>query len=253
MNKLISHLVLLTLVFLTLVPIAGCKKRAPIAPPAPSPPATAPAPEPEVRLSADPSAIELGQSSTLNWSTTHATKASIDQNIGEVAISGSASVSPTSSTTYTITASGQGGSVTASTRIAVTVPAPEIPVAPRPEVESLEELFVKNVRDIYFDYDRAEIGGDARLVLASAAEFLTQNESLQFSIEGHCDERGSQEYNLGLGDRRANAARSYLANLGVSVDRMNAISYGKERPQCQESAEECYQRNRRAHFVLAKP
>jgi peptidoglycan-associated lipoprotein len=229
----------------------GCKKRAVVAPPVPSAPVTASAPEPSVTFSADPAAIELGQSSTLNWSTTHATIVSIDQNIGEVAISGSASVSPESSTTYTITVSGEGGTATASTRITVAVPRPA--TTAQPETESSEELFGRNVKDIYFDYDQAEVRGDAKLALASAAEFFAQNKSVRVAIEGHCDERGSLEYNLGLGDRRATAARGYLANLGVSIDRMKAISYGKERPQCQEAEEECYQRNRRAHFVLAHP
>lgn len=251
MNRPISSLALLTLVFLTLIMIPGCKKTAPISAPAPSLPSATPAPEPVVNFSANPAMIELGQSSTLNWSATHATTAAIDQNIGEVAISGSASVSPTSSTTYTITVSGEGGAVTASTRITVTAPTPT--QTAQPETESLEELFGRSVRDIHFDYDKAEIREDAKLALASAAQFFTQNESVQFNIEGHCDERGSQEYNLGLGDRRANAARSYLVSLGVSVGRMNAISYGKERPQCQEPVEDCYQRNRRAHFALAKP
>jgi peptidoglycan-associated lipoprotein len=106
------------------------------------------------------------------------------------------------------------------------------------------------VRDIYFDYDKSDIREDAKATLNEAADFLKQNSSIKISIEGHCDERGSEEYNLGLGDRRAVATKNYLGSLGVSGDRMNTISYGKERPQCHEATEDCYQRNRRAHSVM---
>ncbi len=239
-----------TLVLLVLILAGGCKKKAPVAPPPPPAPAPPPA-APTVTISASPTTIERGQSSTLTWSSTNATNVSIDQGIGDVSTSGSRSVSPSESTTYTITAKGEGGTATASVRITVTAPPPP-PPPPRPVEETLEERFNKRVRDIYFDYDRSDIRDDARPTLSEAADFLKQNSSIRFTIEGHCDERGSEEYNLGLGDRRANAARDYLASLGISADRMNTISYGKERPQCRESDEECWQKNRRAHFVLTR-
>ena len=84
----------------------------------------------------------------------------------------------------------------------------------------------------------------------SIAEWLRSHPAVRLKVEGHCDERGSEEYNLGLGDRRANAVKNYLISLGIDAGRMNPISYGKERPQCREATEDCYQKNRRAHFVM---
>ncbi len=230
--------------------LGGCKKKAPITPPPPPPPAApSPAPAPTVTLSADPTSIEKGQSSTLTWSTSSATNVSLDQGIGDVSTSGSRSVSPSVSTTYTITAKGEGGTATATARISVSAPPP--PPPPTPMGPSVEELFNEKVKDIYFDYDKSDIRDDARPVLAANADFLKQNPSLKVTIEGHCDERGSEEYNIGLGDRRATGTKEYLVTLGVSADRVNSISYGKEKPQCADKTEECYQKNRRSHFVMA--
>jgi peptidoglycan-associated lipoprotein len=109
------------------------------------------------------------------------------------------------------------------------------------------------VADAFFDYDSSDIRDDARTALtrdASALKSIMQAyPSDTIVIEGHCDERGSAEYNLGLGDRRATAAKEFLTTLGVSGDKLKTISYGKERQQCNEQNESCYQRNRRAHFA----
>jgi peptidoglycan-associated lipoprotein len=105
------------------------------------------------------------------------------------------------------------------------------------------------VRDAYFDYDKADIRPDARAALSQTADFLKGHPSIKVTIEGHCDERGSTEYNLGLGDRRASAVKQYLVSLGVSADRLSTVSFGKEKPFCMESAEACWQQNRRGHFV----
>jgi peptidoglycan-associated lipoprotein len=237
-----------TLLLILLMLAGGCKKKVAVAPPPPPPPPKAAAPT--VNISADPSTIEKGQSSTLTWSSTNATNVSIDQGIGDVSSSGSRSVSPSSSTTYTISVKGEGGTAQASTRITVTSPPPP-PPPPTAREESLEEQFTKKVRDIYFDYDKSDVRDDGKPTLSEAADFLKQHSNVKFSIEGHCDERGSEEYNLGLGDRRANATKNYLLSLGITSDRMNTISYGKERPQCREANEGCYQKNRRAHFALS--
>lgn len=238
--------VILCLLLLTFA--GGCKKKAPVAPP-PAPPPPPPAAMPTATLSANPATIERGQSSTLSWTTTDATNVSIDQGIGDVSTSGSRSVSPSASTTYTLTAKGPGGTTTATARITVSTPAP--PPPPPPVVtERLEDAFTRNVRDVYFDYDKSDIREDQKSTLTDAASFLKSNSGIKFSIEGHCDERGSEEYNLGLGDRRANAVKNYLMSLGIDASRMNPISYGKERPQCREATEECYQKNRRGHFVM---
>ncbi len=115
----------------------------------------------------------------------------------------------------------------------------------------MSELFEQNVKDVFFDLDKAELRGDARDALTKDAEFLRSYPDVHISIEGHCDERGSTEYNLALGQSRAQAAKNYLISLGISADRMESVSYGKERPFCTEHSEECWQQNRRDHFVLA--
>jgi len=237
------------LCLLLLMLAGGCKKKAPVMPPPPPPPPP-PAAAPTATLSASPTTIERGQSSTLSWTTTGATSVSIDQGIGDVSTSGSRSVSPSSSTTYSLTAKGSGGTTTATARITVTAPPPAPPPARPVVTETMEEAFAKNVRDVYFDYDKSDIREDQKSTLSDAANFLKMNSSIKFSLEGHCDERGSEEYNLGLGDRRANAVKNYLISLGIDAGRINPISYGKERPQCREASEDCYQKNRRGHFVM---
>lgn len=108
------------------------------------------------------------------------------------------------------------------------------------------------VQDAFFDYDKSDIREDARATLTRNADalkaILADFPGQSITVEGHCDERGSAEYNLGLGDRRANAAKEFLVQLGVSADRLRVVSYGKERPQCTDSNEACWQKNRRAHF-----
>ncbi len=106
------------------------------------------------------------------------------------------------------------------------------------------------IRDVFFDYDRSAIRSDARRTLEANAEILKANKDMRILIEGHCDERGTVQYNMALGERRAEAAKKYLVNLGVSAARIDVTSYGKEKPFCREHNERCWQRNRRAHFVV---
>ncbi len=226
----------------------GCKK--PIAAPAAAPPPAAPAPaRPTVTLQASSTMIQKGESVLLNWSSTNATELNLAPGVGRVAPEGSTRVTPDASLTYTITATGPGGSAEASARITVAAPPPPAPERP---TETMEELFRKNVSDAFFDYDRADIRSDARDALARTAEFLRSYPQIKVTIEGHCDERGSTEYNLALGDRRAQAARQFLVSLGVPAQRMETVSFGKEKPFCFTSDEACWQQNRRAHFVMAK-
>jgi peptidoglycan-associated lipoprotein len=107
-------------------------------------------------------------------------------------------------------------------------------------------------RDALFDFDRYNIRPDARAVLDSVASWLNKNRDINVLIEGHCDERGTNEYNLALGEKRANATKDYLVSKGIAPLRMNTLSYGEERPACTEQNEDCWQRNRRAHFVVTK-
>jgi len=167
--------------------------------------------------------------------------------VGNVQPEGSTQVTPSDSTTYTATASGPGGSARATARVTVTAPPPPPPAGP-----SVDELFLKEVRDALFDFNKADIRPDAREALGKTAEFLRNYPQVRVTIEGHCDERGSTEYNLALGDRRANAAKQYLVSLGISADRMTTVSFGKEKPSCGEHNERCWQQNRRAHFVQAQ-
>jgi len=223
-----------------LMVLAGCKKKPPPPPPAPPPP-----PQPTASLTANPNSIQRGESTTLSWQTTNATDITLE-GIGAVQASGSQQVTPTDSTTYRLTARGAGGTQEATARVTVTQPPlPPAPVA----APSDEELFNQNIKDAFFDYDKSDIRPDAQQALMADAAFLQQHSNIRFTIEGHCDERGSTEYNLGLGDRRATAAKAFLVQQGVSADRIRTISYGKEKPFCTTHDEQCWQQNRRGHFV----
>jgi peptidoglycan-associated lipoprotein len=225
--------------------VSGCKHNVPATPPAQAP---APPAQPTVTLNASPTSVSPGGTVTLSWSSTNATDLDIEPGIGKVAPQGSTPANPTTSTTYTITATGPGGSATATAQVDVSAPA----AAPAPSgPANVSELFEQNVKDVFFDLDKAELRGDARDVLTKDAEFLRSYPDVHISIEGHCDERGSTEYNLALGQSRAQAAKNYLISLGISADRMETVSWGKERPFCTEHNEECWQQNRRDHFVLA--
>ncbi len=233
----------LTVTLGAIVTLGACKKKVA---PAPPPPPSAPT----ASISVNPSSIQNGQSASLSWQTTNAADVSIDS-IGAVQPNGSQSVSPTESTTYHLIAKGAGGTQEASTRLTVTQPPPPPPPPPTPAV-SEEDLFNQNIKDIYFDFDKSDIRADQQGSIQADVEFLTQHANINFTIEGHCDERGSIEYNIALGDRRAKSAKDALSAAGVSASRINTISYGKERPFCTESNEACWQQNRRGHFAYQK-
>jgi len=219
----------------------------PVATSSPAAP-TPPPPRPTVTLQASPTFIEEGQTSQLSWSSTNATKVTL---AGEsVAPEGTKQVQPQQSTTYSITASGPGGDAATSVRVTVSAAArpAEVSAPPLP----FDELFRQNVRDAFFDYDKYDIRPDARDALARTAEFLRRYPESKVTIEGHCDERGSLEYNLALGAERAEATKKFLTSLGIDATRMNTVSYGKERPFCNEHDESCWQQNRRGHFVSVK-
>jgi peptidoglycan-associated lipoprotein len=239
------HHICLVLAFTAALFTAGCSKK-PVAsaPPAPAP-APAPVSKPTVSLQATPSSINKGESASLTWTTTDATSVSISPEVGAVTAQGSTKVSPADSTTYTITATGPGGSADASARVTISAP----PVEATKVEPGLDELFLREVRDAYFDLDKADIRPDAREALTKTADFLRNYPQLKVTIEGHCDERGSTEYNLALGDRRASAVKQYLVSLGIAATRLNTVSFGKEKPACMESNETCWQKNRRGHFV----
>ena len=251
------HVAIGLLSLLLLFFAAGCKKKQPAPPPPPPPPPPAkeePKPAAAVIRSfvAEPSTITRGQTSTLRWNVENASEVVIDQGIGSVPARGERRVSPVETTTYRMTARSAGGDAVAAVTVTVTTPPPPPPPPPKAKA-SLSERIAKEVQDIFFDYDKSDIREDARATLQRNVEalkaILNDFPSASILIEGHCDERGSAEYNLGLGDRRANATKEFLVQLGVPADRLKTISYGKERPFCTESNESCWQLNRRAHFV----
>jgi len=241
--------VLFASLFAALLFSAACKKQVAQAPPPPPPPPPAPPARPTVSLQASPTSIQRGDGSTLTWSSTNATTLSLSPGVGNVSGEGTTRVNPADSTTYTITATGPGGTADSSARITVTLPPPPPPPAAREP--SLQELFDKDVRDAFYDFDKSDIRSDARDALQATAQFLRSYSQVKVTVEGHCDERGSTEYNLALGDRRATAAKQFLTSQGIAADRLETVSYGKERPFCSASNEDCWQQNRRAHFVNA--
>ena len=241
MSDSLHRVVALVALALT-VALAGCAKKPPLAKTAPPPP---PAPAPSATLSASPNDLQPGQPVQLTWSTQNAQTISLS-GIGTVAAQGSTTVRPQSSTTYVLTATGPGGSKEASARVTVTQPPPSAAKASPTD----EELFSESVKDIFFAYDKAVVPSNEESAVERDARFLAAHPYMKLLISGHCDERGSEDYNLALGDGRADSVRDQLERLGVSADRIRTISYGKEKPFCTEETEACWQMNRRAHFSL---
>jgi len=228
--------------------VAGCSKKA--APPPPPPPITSNAPAPTATITATPSVINAGGSVILSWRTTDASDVSID-GIGAVPSAGTRTVQPTESTNYHLVAKGSGGSTDATARVTVNAP-PTAPVSNLTETDVTDSMFHQNVKDVFFDYDSYDIRSDAQSTISSDANFLNQHPTLKVVIGGYCDERGSTEYNLALGENRANAAKQGLVTAGVSPDRLRTVSYGKEKQFCTEHDENCWQLNRRAQFSIDK-
>jgi peptidoglycan-associated lipoprotein len=229
-----------------LVAVAGCKKKVePLSPAETAPPASA-VQAPAAQITATPSVVSAGDQVVLSWRTADATNISID-GLGDVPSSGVKTVTPTESTSYHLVARGPGGTTDATARVTVNPP----PVVNVPtSTMSLEDEFKAKVQDAFFDYDTYDIRSDAQAVLSRDASFLVSHPDIKVVIGGYCDERGSNEYNLALGQNRADAAKNALATAGVAANRIRVVSYGKEKPFCSESTEECWQQNRRAGFTL---
>ncbi len=227
--------------------VTGChKKPATTAPAAMAPSESAAAPT--ATLTADPLSIDLGQSVVLNWRTTNASSVSID-GIGNVAINGTQTVSPSSSTNFHLVAKGDGGTTDASVRVTVRVP--EMPPAPKGDGDmGSDALFRSHVQDVFFDYDSYELRADAQTAVTAAAAYLNANPNIKVLIGGYCDDRGSAEYNITLGENRANAAKQGLVAAGVPASRIRVVSYGKERQFCTDETESCWQQNRRDQFSI---
>ncbi len=213
-NKSKSNRIVVLGVLALLMVASGCKKKETAPPPPPPPKAVS------ANLTANPTSIQAGQSATLTWSTENATDVALDGN--KVDPSGSQTVSPAQTTTYHLTAKGAAGTQEATAQVEVAAKPTPTPVpAATPSPVTDEQLFAQAVKDVYFD-----------------------------QIEGNCDDRGSTEYNLSLGEHRADSAKQALIRNGIGADAIKTISYGKEKPQCTEANEDCWQKNRRDHFTL---
>jgi peptidoglycan-associated lipoprotein len=235
----VAQLAFIALIASTML-LGGCaKKHVAAAPPTPPPPPAAPS----ATITASPEVITAGQPTTITWKADNANDITIS-GLGTVAATGTRQLTPAESTTYTLTAKGPGGTADANARVTVNAMA-----KPEPPAISEEELFRKNVRDVFFGYDKYDVDTEGHDAVESTAKFLADHPNMKLMIEGHCDERGSIEYNLALGANRANAVKTELTKLGVSGDRIATQSFGKEKPFCTESNEECWAQNRRGHIV----
>jgi peptidoglycan-associated lipoprotein len=208
----------------------------------PPPPAT-----PAAAIAAYPNVIQMGQSTTLSWQSQNADDLTIE-GLGTVTASGSRAVIPTASTTYTLIAKGPGGTQDATARVTVNPVVARTAASPPDE----SDVFARKVKDVFFAYNKADIRSEEKPVADNDAQFLAQHPEIKVQIEGHCDDRGSEEYNLALGDSRAMSLKAALEKQGVSAERISTMSYGKEKPFCNEEDEQCWQQNRRDHLILQR-
>ncbi len=232
---------------LALLALTGCSKKSkplPTSAMAPGDSAVAPT----ATITADPLSIDLGQSVVLNWRSTNASSASID-GIGSVPVNGTQTVSPASSTNFHLVVKGDGGTTDASVRVTVRVP--KMPDAPSGEGDmGSDAIFHSRVQDLFFDYDSYDLRSDAQASITAAAAYLNSNPNIKVLIGGYCDDRGSAEFNITLGENRANAAKQALVAAGVNASRIRVVSYGKERQFCSEENDACWQQNRRDQFSI---
>lgn len=223
--------------------LAGCPKKTPVTQTVPVAP---PPPAPTVTIDVTPATVQQGQPVTVTWKSENATDVTIDQ-IGAVQPNGAQSLAPTESATYHVTAKGPGGVQEADARVTV-VPAETPATSTSASADDLSGANANRL-DIFFDLDDASIRPDQVATIVNDAQFLKSHPDMRIVVEGHCDELGSTEYNLALGDRRAVEVKAALEKAGITSSRMRTISYGKEVPVCQEQSEQCWKMNRRAHIT----
>jgi peptidoglycan-associated lipoprotein len=236
--------------------VTACHKNPPNMTALPQAPEAAPPPTPGppvCKLTAEPAAIEQGKSVTLSWTSGNATDVTIDPGLGKQLTEGSTTASPEASTTYILTATGPGGTATCTARTTVSPAAPPSPSVSEENIASGAGgggPWTSQIKDVFFDYDSADLRPDSQEALTADAALFKGHSGVSISIEGNCDQRGSEEYNLGLGQRRANAARDFLVNLGIPAGSLSTISYGKDRLSCADNTDGCWQQNRRDHLAL---
>ena len=235
------------LAVVALLAVAGCGKKA-APPPPPPPPMAASGTAPTATITATPTSVNPGDKVILTWKTTDATDVSID-GIGAVPSAGTQTVSPAQTTDYHLVARGLGGSTDATAH--VTVGGASSTGDLNGDMVD-DATFHSNVTDIFYDYDSYDVNAQSQGVVSKDSAFLASHPKLKIVIGGYCDARGSTEYNLALGENRANAAKQALVSAGVNPDRIRTVSYGKEKQFCTEGNEQCYQQNRRAGFSVDK-
>ena len=227
--------------------IAGCHKKQS---PPPPPPPTMTSSAPTADITATPTSVNPGDSVILTWHTQGANDVSIE-GMGAVASAGTQTVRPTESTNYHLIAHGDGGTADATARVTVgSGNANAAPTGNMNEGDVDDATFHQNVQDVFFDYDSYDVNATSSEVVTKDASYLSAHPRLKIVLGGYCDERGSTEYNLALGENRANAAKQALVAAGISPDRIRTVSYGKEKQFCTEHDESCYQKNRRAQFAV---
>lgn len=238
---------------LSLLAAVGCKHNKS---PLPTPGGTAPdmtnSTPPTATITAEPLSVHRGESVVLNWRTTNATSVSID-GIGQVNVNGTQTVTPDSSTNFHLVAKGDGGTTEANVRVTVQVPDAGGFVdngQTNTGNPTDNAVFHQNVQDVFFDYDSSDLRPDAQTSIAQAAAYLTKNPTIRILIAGYCDDRGSAEYNITLGQSRAESAKTALVQAGIASNRIRVVSYGKERQFCTEETESCWQQNRRDQFSI---
>src|SRR5438105_4080754 len=236
--KLSTRVLLLPVLFFALLTL-GCGKKTVVSKVLPPPPP----PAPTASIVVSPPSMQVGESAVISWHTQNANEVIIEP-LGPVEPIGSKTVAPRESMTYRVTAKGPGGVQQAAARVTVGR-------LPSSVATSEEQLFAASGgrQDIFFDSDDFTIRPDQQSTISNDANFLKEHGDLKVTVEGRCDELGSIEYNLALGEKRANEVKNALVKAGVTYDRVSTISYGKERPFCAEPTEECLKQNRRAHLV----
>ncbi len=208
------------------------------------------APKPELDLLVEPPVVQRGESAVLSWQSRNADRIVIDHDIGPVITSGKIKLFPDETTSYEVVAEGPGGSLTKTATVEVSVSGDRLS---QEDIDSLslEERFQALVKPVFFDFDSAALTEEAEITLDGNIRWFNQpaNRNIRFVVEGHCDQRGTEEYNLALGDQRSQVVRAYLVSHGVDAARISTISLGEERPFASGDSERDYALNRRAHFV----
>lgn len=210
--------------------------------------------KPVLELRIEPSRINRGESALLTWESQNAAEVQIAPNIGPVDLEGRIKFFPDDTTTYSVTARGPGGSTTRTVTVEVDSERGQGLSVEDVTGLSLADQFSQFVKPVFFAFDSAELSEEAKSVLDDNIRWLSRldNNRISFVLEGHADERGSEEYNLALGDMRAQVVERYLVANGIDLSRIQTVSLGEERPFLSGTTEDAYAQNRRTHFVLAE-